>query len=54
MFIDRIRYLAAQKDEAIVKNNLHASLQDTALSWHIVELLELEKDALKALSLENG
>ena len=46
--------MAATKTESLVKNNVHACLQETALSWHTIELSDLEKLALQTATLEDG
>ena len=36
----------------MIKNNLHVCLCETALSWHTIELLNIEKKIMQALFLE--
>ncbi len=44
--------IAVNKSEAMIKNNLHIYLHKTALSWHIIELSDIEKKVMWALLLE--
>ena len=54
IFTDHAQDITVSKnnDEAIIKNNLHVYLHKTALSWHTIELSDIEKKVMQALSLE--
>ena len=52
IFTDHARDVAVNKDETMIKNNLHVCLHKTALSWHTIELSDIEKKIMQALFLE--
>ena len=54
VFTDCIHDMATTKTKSLVKNNVHACLRETALSWHTIELSNLEKLALRTATLEDG
>ena len=43
IFTDHVQDVAVNKNETIIKNNLHACLHKTVLSWHTIELSDIEK-----------
>ena len=52
VFTDHAWDVAADKDETMIKNNLHVCLCRTALSWHTIEFSDFKKKIMQALSLE--
>jgi hypothetical protein len=54
VFIDRIKDVARQKGEQMVRDNIQTCLRGTALEWHTSELTDFEKDALRTVDLERG
>ena len=52
IFTDCAWDVVANKDETMIKNNLHACLHRTTLSWHTIELSNIKKKIMWALFLE--
>ena len=52
VFTDCAQDIAVNKDETMIKNNLHVCLHRTALSWHTIELSDIKKKIMWALFLE--
>ena len=52
IFTDYIWDVAADKDETMIKNNLHVCLCKTVLNWHTIELSDIKKKIMQALFLK--
>ena len=52
IFIDCAQDMTVNKDKIMIKNNLHAYLHKTVLSWHTIELSDIKKKIMQALFLE--
>jgi len=52
VFTDYAQDVAADKNETMIKNNLHVCLHKTVLSWHIIELSNIEKKVMWTLLLK--
>ena len=52
IFTDHAQDMTADRNKKMIKNNLHVCLHETALSWHTIELSNIEKKIMQTLSLK--
>ena len=52
IFTDHVWNVTVNWNEEMIKNNLHVCFQETTLSWHTIEFLNIEKKIMWALSLK--